>query len=94
MQCNVGKTDRIVRVVLGTVVVLLGFYFQRWWGLLGLLPLYTISIAWCPKVLFCAVPSRKWWHQCWPRVLLVLLPNTALNSHGSYILRQSLGRCC
>lgn len=64
MQCNVGKTDRIVRAVVGVTALLLGLYFQSAWGLIGLLPLYTISIAWCPRFLFCAIPSQKWWQQC------------------------------
>jgi cellulose synthase/poly-beta-1,6-N-acetylglucosamine synthase-like glycosyltransferase len=64
MKCNVGKTDFIVRAALGTLALLAGLYFQSWWGLIGLAPIYTISIAWCPKFLFCAMHSQKWWHQC------------------------------
>jgi len=48
MKCNVSKTDRNVRVLIGVTFLSLGLFFQSWWGLIGLLPLYTITIAWCP----------------------------------------------
>lgn len=64
MKCNVNRTNRIIRFLIGIASLLLGLYFQSWWGLVGLLALYTISIAWCPKSLLCATLSEKWWHQC------------------------------
>lgn len=48
MQRNVGKTDRIVRIVLGLIVIALGFYFSSWWGLVGAVLLVTGLIGWCP----------------------------------------------
>ncbi len=48
MQCNVGQTDRIIRIVAGLVIIGLGFYFSSWWGALGLIPLVTGIIRWCP----------------------------------------------
>ncbi len=45
---NTGKTDRSIRVILGLIIVFLGFYFQSWWGLIGLLPLLTAGLGWCP----------------------------------------------
>ncbi len=64
MKCNINKTDRAIRIALGVALLSLGLYFKSWWGLIGFLPLYTISIAWCPKQLFCSTPSEKWWHKC------------------------------
>jgi Protein of unknown function (DUF2892) len=64
MQCNVGKWDRIARIVMGSVVLAVGLYFESWLCLLGVMPLYTVTIAWCPKFLFCAMPSQKRWHRC------------------------------
>jgi hypothetical protein len=43
-----GKTDRILRAILGAVIILLGLYFHSWWGLVGLIPLATALIGWCP----------------------------------------------
>jgi hypothetical protein len=48
MKRNMGKTDRIVRGVIGIAGVALGFYFQTWWGLFALIPLVTAAIGFCP----------------------------------------------
>ncbi len=48
MKCNVGKTDRILRIVAGSVIVIAGVYFQNWWGALGLVPIMTGLLRWCP----------------------------------------------
>lgn len=48
MTRNIGRTDRIIRIVLGVVIIALGFYFNTWWGALGLIPLATAAIGWCP----------------------------------------------
>jgi hypothetical protein len=48
MKCNVGKTDKVVRMVLALVIGALGIYFKSWWGLLGLLPLFTGLVSFCP----------------------------------------------
>ena len=51
MQSNVGKTDRIVRIVVGIVIILLGLVYQSWWGVIGLIPLATGLLRWCPAYL-------------------------------------------
>jgi len=48
---NVGKMDRIARMLLGITILGLGFYFQSWWGLLGVVPLLTAALRWCPAYL-------------------------------------------
>jgi len=35
MKKNVGKTDRIIRIILGISIVTLGFINQSWLGLFG-----------------------------------------------------------
>ncbi len=47
MKKNIGTTDRIIRVVLGLVIIGLGIYYGSWWGLLGLIPLATAAMGWC-----------------------------------------------
>jgi hypothetical protein len=52
MQQNVGGLDRILRVILG--LVLLGLIFigpKTWWGLVGLVPLATAVAGFCPAYL-------------------------------------------
>ncbi|MBC8183880.1 DUF2892 domain-containing protein [candidate division KSB1 bacterium] len=51
MKCNVGKGDKIFRVVVGVVIIALGFYFKSWWGAVGLIPLMTAALGWCPAYL-------------------------------------------
>ncbi|MBI5261404.1 MAG: DUF2892 domain-containing protein [Bradyrhizobium sp.] len=49
MVQNVGKIDRLIRVVVGLIVLSLVFVGpQSLWGLLGLIPLGTALIGWCP----------------------------------------------
>jgi hypothetical protein len=48
MKTNMGKGDRIFRVVLGIAVLAAGLYFRSWWGLIGLIPLGTTLVRWCP----------------------------------------------
>lgn len=48
MQCNMGKTDRIIRAVVGLALIAVGVIFNSWWGAIGLIPLVTAAIGWCP----------------------------------------------
>ncbi len=48
MNANVGKADRIFRFVVGVVIVAAGIYSQSWWGAVGIIPLFTAAIRWCP----------------------------------------------
>jgi len=47
MQKNIGKTDRIIRVIVGFAIIGGGFYYGSWWGIVGLIPLVTAAIGWC-----------------------------------------------
>jgi hypothetical protein len=48
MTCNVGSGDRIFRIIVGIAILGAGYYFQSWWGLIGLIPLGTALMKWCP----------------------------------------------
>lgn len=48
MNKNIGSVDRLIRIVLGVVLITTGFYFGSYWGLIGLIPLLTAMIGWCP----------------------------------------------
>ena len=48
MKCNVGKTEQIIRIIMGVLIVILGLYFRSWWGIIGLVPIITGSIRYCP----------------------------------------------
>ena len=47
MKKNIGKTDKVIRIILGLVIGAVGVYFQSWWGLLGLIPLLTAFVGTC-----------------------------------------------
>ncbi len=49
MQANIGKIDRIIRIVAGLLLLSLVFIGpQTLWGLVGLIPLATAFISFCP----------------------------------------------
>jgi hypothetical protein len=49
MKSNVGGIDRILRIVLGLVLIgLAATGTVGWWGWLGVVPLLTGAIGWCP----------------------------------------------
>jgi len=48
MTPNIGNMDRILRVVAGVAIIVLGIVYGSWWGVIGVLPLLTALIRWCP----------------------------------------------
>ena len=62
MEKNVGGIDRTVRIVAGLVVLSLFFVLDpsyRAWALVGLVPLLTGLIGWCPAYLPFGIRSCK-----------------------------------
>ena len=57
MKLNVGSTDRIIRISIAMVIFALGLYFQSWWGVIGLVPLITAFIRWCPAYTLFGISS-------------------------------------
>ncbi|MEO5957611.1 MAG: DUF2892 domain-containing protein [Opitutaceae bacterium] len=51
MKPNIGSADRIVRIVAGLGILGAGYYFKNWWGLVGLLPILTAVVRFCPAYL-------------------------------------------
>lgn len=45
---NVGTPDRILRVLVGLAIIGWGIYAQNWLGAIGLIPLATGLISFCP----------------------------------------------
>ncbi|MCU0896692.1 MAG: DUF2892 domain-containing protein [Burkholderiales bacterium] len=51
MKANVGGIDKFIRIVAGLAILSLVFVLEgsaRWWGLVGLVPLFTGLIGVCP----------------------------------------------
>ena len=65
MTKNIGRIDRTLRVVLGlTLIALAATGTVGWWGYLGVVPLATAAMGWCPPYsLFgwstCSIKSRS-----------------------------------
>ncbi|MBU0690414.1 DUF2892 domain-containing protein [bacterium] len=47
MKANVGGADRAIRIILGLVILALGYFYHSWWGLVGLIPLLTGLFRFC-----------------------------------------------
>lgn len=49
MSANVGSIDRILRIIVGAALIGLVFVGpQTPWGWIGLVPLLTAIVGWCP----------------------------------------------
>jgi len=56
---NVGSADRAIRVIAGLIIIFIGIYFKSWWGIVGLVPITTAAIGWCPAYLPFGISSCK-----------------------------------
>jgi hypothetical protein len=59
MQCNVGKADRSIRVLIGISIILAGFYYESWLGGGGVVPLVTAGLGWCPAYIPFGISTCK-----------------------------------
>ncbi len=69
MTKNMGSIDRIVRIVLGVLLILFAVMGPadiawKWIGWIGVVPLVTAALAWCPLYTLiglktCSVPAHK-----------------------------------
>jgi len=48
MKHNVGRPEAVARATIGVGVIALGIFLRSWWGLLGLIPIATSMLRWCP----------------------------------------------
>jgi hypothetical protein len=62
MRKNVGKIEQWIRIILGLILLSLLFFIEgnaRWWGLVGLIPLITGIIGYCPLYALLGVSTNK-----------------------------------
>lgn len=51
MTKNIGNTERVIRIIVGLAVLSLIYFLEgnaRWWGLIGLVPILTAALGYCP----------------------------------------------
>jgi hypothetical protein len=54
-----GSVDRILRLIIGIIVIGAGVYYQNWWGASGLVLVLTSLIGWCPAYVPFKLSTRK-----------------------------------
>ncbi len=47
MKKNIGKIDRLIRVIAGLVIVYFAVQAGSWWGLVGVVLLFTATTEFC-----------------------------------------------
>lgn len=48
MKRNMGGFDKSFRLVAGIIILLVGFIYESWWGLIGIIPIVTSFVGFCP----------------------------------------------
>ena len=60
MTRNIGNTERLIRLVVGLAILSLTVIGpQSMWGLLGLVPILTAAIGWCPPYSLLGINTCK-----------------------------------
>lgn len=60
MTINIGGVERIIRIVAGLVLIALAATGTvSWWGWLGLVPLATGALGWCPPYSILGINTCK-----------------------------------
>jgi hypothetical protein len=59
MKCNVGLTDRILRLVAGIGIAIGGVIFESYWGLIGVVLIATAVFQFCPFYTLFALNTCK-----------------------------------
>ncbi|MFZ1280610.1 MAG: DUF2892 domain-containing protein [Ignavibacteriaceae bacterium] len=48
MKKNVGNIDKVARIILGLGIIAFALITNNWWGLIGIVPLLTAFMNYCP----------------------------------------------
>jgi hypothetical protein len=64
MTANMGTIDRVLRIVFGLALIgaalgLFGPAYQSVWGWIGIIPLATALVSWCPLYTALGIRTRK-----------------------------------
>lgn len=62
MEKNIGQVDKALRVVVGIALLSLIFIVEgnaRWWGLIGIGPILTVAMGWCPGYSLLGISTGK-----------------------------------
>ncbi len=59
MKKNVGSADKVVRIILGVLILGWGIVGQSWLGLIGIVPLATALMGSCPVYSLLGLSTEK-----------------------------------
>ena len=60
MRCNIGRIERVLRAVVGLGLIAIIFVGPKTaWGYLGLVPLATAILGWCPPYALFGINTCK-----------------------------------
>ncbi|WP_289000792.1 DUF2892 domain-containing protein [uncultured Psychrobacter sp.] len=59
MKANIGNTERMLRIAAGIIIIALGVYYQSLWGAIGLIPLFTGLLRFCPLYTMLGINTCK-----------------------------------
>jgi len=57
MTKNIGGIDRKIRVIVGLAIIGAGVFYNNIWGAVGIVPLGTALIGWCPPYAIFGISS-------------------------------------
>lgn len=43
-----GAGEKTLRVVIGIIFLAAGWFYSSYWGLIGIIPILTVLVGWCP----------------------------------------------
>lgn len=59
MTTNVGSVDKVIRIILGLAIIIIGYLNESWWGLVGLVPILTAFLGYCPAYSIIGVSTKS-----------------------------------
>ena len=59
MKCNVGNKDRLLRIIAGLAIIAAGVFYHNWLGAIGLVPLLTALVRFCPAYAVLGITTKK-----------------------------------
>ena len=58
MAQNVGSADKIARIVVGALLIVFALMGMiGWWGWIGVIPIVTALIGWCPAYMLLGIKT-------------------------------------
>lgn len=59
MKPNVGPIDRLIRIIIGLAIAIIGIIFKSYWGVVGIVILGTGVFGYCLLYSFLGINTNK-----------------------------------